>query len=194
MDLAPLHAALDGLDAEIAQADAERAEAEARLRACEHRVQMLQAERTGIASYIRRHEGNQPSLVADSGSEPTNDWIALPRSEAVARVLAETGAPKSPAEIAEALHAIGRDDDYRDVAAALSHLKSRGRAKNVSRGLWALVTETTEDIEGPDPNYEAPRPDDADYERSNRDDDGYWEAIDRLVDQEGEEEEEQAPF
>src|SRR6266568_84770 len=123
MDLAPLHAALEGLDAEIAQAEAERAEAEARL-----------------------HE---------SGSELANEWISLPRSEAVARVLAQAGAAKSPTEIAEALEAMGRDDDYRDVAAALSHLKSRGRAKNVSRGSWVLVTEAPDDVEGPDPDYEA---------------------------------------
>jgi hypothetical protein len=193
MDLGPLHAALDGLNAEIAQAEAERVEVEARLRRWEQRVQMLQAERAGIASYIRRHEGNQASRATDSGPELASDWISLPRSDAVARVLAETGAPKSPAEISEALQANGRDDDYRDVAAALSHLKSRGRAKNVARGLWVLVTETPDDIEGPDLDYEAPMPDDADYEPSDRFDDGYWDAVADSGDQ-SEEEEEEAPF
>jgi len=186
MDLAPLHAALEGLDAEIAQAEAERAEAEARLHEWEHHMQTLQAERTGIASYLRRHE---------SGSELANEWISLPRSEAVARVLAQAGAAKSPTEIAEALEAMGRDDDYRDVAAALSHLKSRGRAKNVSRGLWMLVTETPDDIEGPDFDYEAPIPNDADYEPSADFDDIYWNAIYHSADQaEEDEEEEEAPF
>src|SRR6266496_2204825 len=177
MDLAPLHAALEGLDAEIAQAEAERAEAEARLHEWEHHMQTLQAERTGIASYLRRHE---------SGSELANEWISLPRSEAVARVLAQAGAAKSPTEIAEALEAMGRDDDYRPVGAALSHLKSRGRAKNVSRGSWVLVTEAPDDVEGPDPDYEASVPDDADHEPSDRHDDGYWDAIASEIDQEEE--------
>src|SRR6266511_4232697 len=131
----------------------------------------LEDERAGIASYVRRHEGNQGSHIPWSATEPESDWSSLPRSEAVARVLAEASVPNSPAEIADALRAVGRNDDYRDVAAALSHLKSRGRAKNVSRGSWVLVTEA---------------PDDADHEPSDRHDDGYWDAIASEIDQEEE--------
>jgi hypothetical protein len=186
MNLAPLQAALEALDAELADAQAERAAAEAQLHACEQRVQTLEAERAGIASYVRRHEGNQGSHIPWSATEPESDWSSLPRSEAVARVLAEASVPNSPAEIADALRAVGRNDDYRDVAAALSHLKSRGRAKNVSRGSWVLVTEAPDDVEGPDPDYEASVPDDADHEPSDRHDDGYWDAIASEIDQEEE--------
>src|SRR6266511_2528289 len=155
MNLAPLQAALEALDAELADAQAERAAAEAQLHACEQRVQTLEAERAGIASYVRRHEGNQGSHIPWSATEPESDWSSLPRSEAVARVLAEASVPNSPAEI-------------------------------VSRGSWVLVTEAPDDVEGPDPDYEASVPDDADHEPSDRHDDGYWDAIASEIDQEEE--------
>jgi hypothetical protein len=86
----------------------------------------------------------------------------------------------TPAEIKDVLHKAGRDDEYRDVAAALSHLKSRGRANNVARGVWELLTESPEiaaEEEEYEPSHEAPKPDDADHEPSDDQEDGYWHAF-----------------
>lgn len=173
MDLAPLRAVLESLDSEVAQAEAERVEAEEVLRRCEQRVQTLQTERSGIESFIRRHEGFGTfvgSHSADPGNASDESRAPIPRTEAVAEVLAEAEGAMAPADIQRRLHDAGRDDTYRDVAAALSHLKSRGRATNVARGLWALT-----EAAGPDLDYEPPEPDDADYEPPSDSRHAYWE-------------------
>jgi hypothetical protein len=175
MDLAPLEAALEALTTEVEQAEAARAQAKAVLQASEMRLLQLRREREGIESYIKRHQQRDafPPMSADDYLSPT-----LPRSEAVAQVLGEGDGPMTPAEIKDVLHKAGRDDEYRDVAAALSHLKSRGRANNVARGVWELVTEPQEiaQEEGEEePDYEHSEPDDADHEPTRKD--GYWDAV-----------------
>jgi hypothetical protein len=118
--------ALRSLEGEIEEAQAERAQAADALAACDRRLEELRAEQHGIESYVRRHD---PAAIQADG------W-KITRIEAVARVLKESDTPLSPGEIVDALVQVGRTDEMKDVAAALSHLKKRGRATNVTRGLW----------------------------------------------------------
>jgi chromosome segregation ATPase len=143
--LASFRQALETLAAELAEAEVERSRAEQQLQACERRIESLRAEHRGIESYLRRHDLQNR---ADREIEPEVPTIAdgwdINRVEAVARVLTTTGETLSPGDIVDKLAAVGRNDTMKDVAAALSHLKKRHRAVNVSRGLWAATTEALE--------------------------------------------------
>jgi hypothetical protein len=150
--LAPFRQALDNLRAEIEQTKAERARAQEQVERCDQHLQEMQAEYHGIASYVQRREHQPQEKVQE---EPTSSVAAGPvadgwdinRVEAVARVLGEASEPLSPGEIVEVLSQIGRSDTMKDVAAALSHLKKRGRADNVSRGRWVYGERPKEVVE-----------------------------------------------
>jgi hypothetical protein len=144
--------ALESLQAEIEQTQAVRAHAQQQVEKCDQLLQELQAEYHGIESYVQRHE---PPPLEEFRQEPTSSVAAGPvadgwdinRVEAVARVLSEASRPLSPGEIVEALSQVGRSDTMKDVAAALSHLKKRGRADNVSRGRWVYGKRPNEVVE-----------------------------------------------
>jgi hypothetical protein len=68
-----------------------------------------------------------------------NDWLALPRTEAVARMLGEMGGHLSPSELSELLESVGRDDPPLAVGKALNHLYRKGRANTVARAKWVLT-------------------------------------------------------
>jgi hypothetical protein len=139
--LAHFRQALEDLRAEIEQTKAERARAQELVDRCDQHLQEMQAEYHGIESYVQRHEHQPQERVQEGPTSslapgPVADGWDINRVEAVARVLGEATEPLSPGEIVEALSRVGRVDTMKDVAAALSHLKRRGRADNVSRGRW----------------------------------------------------------
>jgi hypothetical protein len=96
--------------------------------------------------------GNGPNSVQAKASAPSvdrlplvtdgqagDDWRTLPRTEAVARMLAEFGEPLSPSDLSRMLEAVGRDDPPLAVGKALNHLYQKQRAKTVGRAKWVLT-------------------------------------------------------
>lgn len=77
------------------------------------------------------------SLVADE--QTGGDWRTLPRTEAVARMLAEFREPLSPSDLSRMLEAVGRDDPPLAVGKALNHLYRKQRANTVGRAKWVLT-------------------------------------------------------
>ena len=143
-DLNAFRQALEGLRAEMEQVKADREQAMDLVDTCERRLEQIQVEYDGIESWLRRHaqpeqqeaKEAEDQPAAEAPEEAPADGWAINRVEAVARVLREATEPLSPGIIVELLSRVGRSDDMKDVAAALSHLKKRGRATNVSRGMW----------------------------------------------------------
>jgi hypothetical protein len=107
--------------------------------------------------------GNGPETVqAQTLASPTDrpspvaggDWQGLPRTEAVARMLAEVGEPLSPSELSRRLQGVGRDDPPLAVGKALNHLYRKQRANTVERAKWVLT-------DGDDPRVAPPTTDTA---------------------------------
>src|SRR5215211_2997838 len=67
------------------------------------------------------------------------DWQDLPRTEAVARMLAEAGEPLSPSELSRRLQRVGRDDPPLAVGKALDHLHRKNQADTIERAKWVLT-------------------------------------------------------
>jgi hypothetical protein len=126
-----------------------------RLSELEGQRDALEAQRLGvvqriaaISSEIREAEEGERVLrrvaaqydlpVPQDGLLPreVREWQELARTDAIMRVLHEIDEPLSPAEIAQALVARGRDDPAHHVSAALAHLKNSGRVRQVARGQW----------------------------------------------------------
>src|SRR5215211_8042817 len=82
------------------------------------------------------------------------DWQDLPRTEAVARMLAEVGEPLSPSELSRRLQGVGREDPPLAVGKALNHLYRKQRANTVERAKWVLT-------DGDDPRVAPPTTDTA---------------------------------
>jgi hypothetical protein len=80
---------------------------------------------------------DRPSSVVDG--QTRGDWQDLPRTEAVARMLAEAGEPLSPKDLSRRLQEVGRDDPPLAVGKALNHLYRKQRANTVRRAKWILT-------------------------------------------------------
>lgn len=80
---------------------------------------------------------DQQSSVPDG--QTGGDWLTLPRTEAVARMLGEFGEPLSPSDLSRMLEAVGRDDPPLAVGKALNHLYRKQRANTVERAKWVLT-------------------------------------------------------
>jgi hypothetical protein len=80
----------------------------------------------------------RPSSIADG--QTGGDWRTLPRTEAVARMLAEVGEPVSPSNLSRMLQEVGRRDDTPlAVGKALNHLYRQQRANTIERAKWVLT-------------------------------------------------------
>jgi hypothetical protein len=62
--------------------------------------------------------------------------LRLSRTDAILSVLRRAGRPMSPTEIRDALHELGREDEYNAVSAALAHLAKSDRAQSIGRAAW----------------------------------------------------------
>lgn len=78
-------------------------------------------------------------LSLDTDRQAGGGWQALPRTEAVARMMAELGEPLSPSDLSRMLEAVGRDDSPLAVGKALNHLYHKKRANTVERAKWVLT-------------------------------------------------------
>jgi hypothetical protein len=66
----------------------------------------------------------------------------LSRTDAILNVLRRAGRPMSPTEIQDALHELGREDEYNAVSAALAHLAKSERARSIGRAQWVAGPES----------------------------------------------------
>jgi len=93
--------------------------------------------------------GDGPETVQAQASTPSADqqpsvadgqtgggWLDLPRTLAVARMLAEAGEPLSPSELSRRLQGVGRDDPPLAVGKALDHLHRKNQADTIGRAMW----------------------------------------------------------
>ena len=70
----------------------------------------------------------------------SGEWRTLPRTEAVARMLAKAREPASPSNLSRMLQEVGRRDDTPlAVGKALNHLYRQQRANTVERAKWVLT-------------------------------------------------------
>lgn len=94
----------------------------------------LDTECEGLTMAIARHGTFAPGEIRSV--DPCN--VAMPRTDAIVMVLSKARRAMRPTEVVEDLHAMGRDDEYNDVCAALSYLKRKERAYTAKRGMWVL--------------------------------------------------------
>lgn len=136
------------LEAALADADAVLAEKERQTRLLALEMDGLRLERQGLQLALARHRGEGPTPI-EPPSDTTigaNEWLALSRTEAIERVLAESDEPLSPTEVTAVLHALGRSDPVHHVGAALSYLRTRARVQSLGRGRWILLTPSAESL------------------------------------------------
>jgi hypothetical protein len=103
-----------------------------------------------VPAEVSRPSADRLSWVADE--QTGGDWQTLPRTEAVARMLAEVGEPLSPSELSRMLREVGRDDPPLAVGKALNHLLHQKRAHTIGRAEWVLT-------DGDDPRVVPPTTD-----------------------------------
>jgi hypothetical protein len=94
------------------------------------RIAKLEAIAAGLRHLIAKQSPTRGRLV------PVDEWVIIPRTEAVERVLQASEAPLSPRLIAQQLSARGRTDTPNAVSGALSRLKISGRAQPYGSGRW----------------------------------------------------------
>jgi hypothetical protein len=133
----------------LTQAEDSLEETESELAELHERAQRLKAEIHGLRLALAAHEQPQKETLftrllngaANVGVAflTLEEWRRLPRTEAVTRVFAETGfEPLHRKVVTDMLHAKGRDDDIKDVSAALAYLKREGRAESLGNGQWLV--------------------------------------------------------
>lgn len=125
------------LEAALADADLALKEAAHQLDQLRERVDALQLERRGLELALARHRGEPVSDAASDHRE--NEWLPLPRTEAILQVMARTDEPMAPVEITRQLKQFGRSDSGHAVSAALSYLHREDRVQSLGRGQWVLV-------------------------------------------------------
>ena len=87
----------------------------------------------------RFDELNEVDEVDGSGGPETSrspDFSSMARTDAVMAILTEQPEGMSPAEIRDAMHEVGREDQREAVSAALAYLKKSGRVRSPRRGLY----------------------------------------------------------
>lgn len=115
-------------------ARSEREQAISRLHEAEAEVESLDSEIKGLELALARHNGVPTSPVPPPAE--ARKWNRLARTDAITRVLEESGEPMSPKEITDILHAVGRTDKRKLVAAAIQYLKRENRVHSIGYGQW----------------------------------------------------------
>ncbi|HSH59651.1 MAG TPA: hypothetical protein VK988_08450 [Acidimicrobiales bacterium] len=125
------------LEAALAYADQDLRETVTEMERLRERFEALQVERQGLALALARHSGVVAPEKAPDQSE--NEWLALPRTEAIIRVLRRANEALSPVEVTRQLSEVGRRDHASAVSAALSYLRRKGEVESLGRGQWVLT-------------------------------------------------------
>jgi hypothetical protein len=94
----------------------------------------VETELRGLRMAIERHTAATRGTVVVGAELRAPGELA--RTDAIMMVLRKAERPLNPSEVVEALHDLGRDDEYNAVSAALAHLARTDRAYSASRGQW----------------------------------------------------------
>lgn len=93
-----------------------------------------------VAHEVARFRDLERELLFRSGTENNVLLRLQTRSDAIVTVLRQAGVTLLPKEIAELLHAAGRDDDLKSVTATLSHfLLGQGVVLRPTRGRYGAI-------------------------------------------------------
>jgi hypothetical protein len=121
---------LNEVDRRTAQLTSEKQQLEWRLAAIVEELQEIARVRAALEGFV----GN-PSFSPNQGNAGVS-WLGLSRTAAVQRALDEADGFLTREEVQRVLWNHGRIDELASVSAALSHLKSKGRASSPSWGYW----------------------------------------------------------
>lgn len=124
------------LEAALADADLALRETTRQLDQLRERVDVLQLERRGLELALARHQGRP---APDAAQQEDSEWLSLPRTAAILRVMERTDEPMAPVEITRQLRQFGRTDTGHAVSAALSYLHREDRVRSLGRGQWVLT-------------------------------------------------------
>jgi hypothetical protein len=124
---------LDSLDRAIQRAEAAQAEVRTELQglrlARDRRLRELAGEAGSVHGDLESFD-TVPARVAD--------WRAMPRTQAILRMLKESGGSLHRKVLTEQLAAAGRSDGLGAVSAALSYLEDRHRVTSQGQGWWRI--------------------------------------------------------
>ena len=121
--------------------EAEKAvgEAENALLLAGERLEAAKIDRNAIRRIVTRIRGSAPPPIPAAPAVAT-EWQALTRPEAVLRIMLERGVPLGPAEITEALTAVGRKNETAPViSSTIDKLRIREQARRIGHGKWELT-------------------------------------------------------
>lgn len=153
------------------QAEADLRRAERQLESLARRVDALRAEKQGLGLAVARHGGRG----APPSSGASVDPVAMSRTDAILRVMAEQPGILSPGRIAELLTGLGRADTKHSVGAALSYLRQQGKVHLEGRGEWVLAAPPLRPAEPPPVEDDAPEPEDPPFPEDFVNDEDTWE-------------------
>lgn len=134
----------------IREAEAELTQVENRLRRAQEEAAELRQERDALRAVMERRQRSRPQTTQLPMTLPAAEtvvlsdddviWARLPRTEAVERALEALWTPAravGPTDVYEFLIKRGRTDKKEYIYAALSHLRTHGRAHRSGSGEWA---------------------------------------------------------
>jgi hypothetical protein len=118
----------------------------------EMELEMLQRVYNRFKVEQRKNQDPLPGTTEPAGDTPrefsaeASRFLSMDRSSAAEQILRTAARPMAPVEVSKRLNALGRDDAYEAVNAALAYLKRSGRAHTPRRGQWVI---------GPKPEIES---------------------------------------
>jgi hypothetical protein len=121
---------LSEVDRRAAQLTSEKQQLEWRLAAIADELQEIARVRAALEGFAAN-----PSFSPSSNNVAAS-WLGLTRTAAVQRALDEGESFMTREDVQRVLWDHGRVDELASVSAALSHLKTKGRASSPSWGFW----------------------------------------------------------
>jgi hypothetical protein len=129
---------LNEIDRRTAQLTSEKQQLEWRLAAIADELQEIARVRATLEGFVTN------SSFTPTSSNGGTSWLGLSRTAAVQRALDEADGFLTREEVQRVLWDHGRIDELASVSAALSHLKSKGKASSPSWGYWAAADKSPE--------------------------------------------------
>lgn len=144
----------------LLEAEQALGEVEKRRKELQDEEEILRREVEGLRLALGAREPKPPTepmikkvgrgaMRALDAAAQIQEWKNLPRTEAIERVYAEEGGPLHRSAVVTRLRMKGRQDDVRDVSAALAYLKRVGRAESLGQGRWMVRIPLTQEDRAP---------------------------------------------
>jgi hypothetical protein len=130
---------LNEVDRRAAQLTSEKQQLEWRLAAIVDELQEIARVRAALEGFV-----TNPSFSPSSPNTAATSWLGLSRTAAVQRALDEADGFLTREDVQRVLWDHGRIDELASVSAALSHLKSKGKASSPSWGFWTSADKPPE--------------------------------------------------